>query len=149
MPAGIRGVVSEEWRPVPGFEGQYEVSSLGRVRGLARPVTQMSRHGTPFTRLIPARVLRPGKASNGYFTVMLGRTGGSRCVHELVAEAFHGPRPPGHDTRHKDGSRDNNRADNLEWGTRSQNIEDAIKLGTWFSPARLAHLSTFGKQPRG
>lgn len=104
----------EEWRPIAGFEGRYEVSSFGRVRSFFRGV----------------RLLQPGIASNGYPTVCLGR-GNTRTVHSLVAETFIGPCPPNCEVRHKDGCRTNPYKDNLEYGTRSANIFDAVRHGTW------------------
>lgn len=48
----------------------------------------------------------------------------------LVCEAFHGPRPEGMETLHYNGIRNDDRADNLRWGTRSDNMKDAIRHGT-------------------
>ena len=106
----------EIWKtiPVPGFV-YYEVSNLGRVRSYRRGADRM---------------LKPGLTSVGYYSVALGR-GNTKLVHRLVAEAFIGPCPVGQEVRHKDGSRTNNRADNLEYGTRSENIADAIAHGTY------------------
>lgn len=111
----------ETWKPVVGHEGRYEVSSWGRVRNVAR-----------------GRMLKPGLASNGYFTVAIGK-GNSRTTHSLVAEAFIGPRPVGMEVLHLDGIRANSHADNLRYGTRTDNILDAVKHGTWMSPARVEH----------
>lgn len=112
-----------EWRPVVGFEGRYEVSDDGQVRSLC------------WERV---RILKPGLSSNKYFTVTIGR-GNTRTVHSLVAEAFLGPRPEGMEVLHIDGSRDNNHVSNLRYGTRSQNIQDAVALGTWMTPKRIEH----------
>ena len=118
--------MTELWKPAVGHSG-YEVSSLGRVRSLHRG----------------GRILRPGTASNGYPTVALGR-GKTRTLHSLVAEAFIGARPTGQVVRHKDGDRKNPRASNLIYGTRAENIKDAVAHGTWLSPARMAHLRRIG-----
>jgi len=60
----------------------------------------------------------------GHVSVALGR-GHSRCVHELVLQAFEGPPPPGHEARHKNGVPNDNRwPDNLEWATRGRNTQD-------------------------
>jgi len=111
---------SEQWRPVPAFEGKYEVSDLGRVKSL---------------RWTPPRILRPGPSNYGHMSVVLGRRN-TRMVHELVLIAFVGPRPPGQETRHLDGDPANNRLDNLCWGTRSENNRDAVRHGTWHSEKR-------------
>ena len=119
--------MTEEWRPVPGFEDRYEVSDEGRVRGL------VCRWG----RLKEPRVLKPGPDSYGHLYVNLISEEHPRSrplrrpVHQLVAGAFIGPRPEGQDTRHLDGNKLNNRAGNLAYGTRRQNILDAIAHGTW------------------
>lgn len=98
----------ENWRPVVGYEGLYEVSDLGRVRSLrrARP-----------------RILKPGRMSGGHLSVALGR-GNSRTVHSLVMEAFVGPRPEGCEVRHLDGVHQHNSLGNLEYATRSRNAQD-------------------------
>lgn len=112
----------EEWRSVPGYEGQYEVSSLGRVRSLDRPVR--IRGGS--YRVSKGRVLTPLRHTGGYDAVHLGRKN-QRLVHELVALAFIGDRPPGAVTRHLDGDPTNNRVDNLAWGTQSENMRDVAR----------------------
>lgn len=69
----------------------------------------------------------------GYFQFVLSRNGKQTCyaVHRLVCEAFHGPRPsPKHQVRHLDGNPQNNRADNLCWGTAKENGEDRVRHGT-------------------
>ena len=105
--------MTEKWRPVPGYP-RYEVSSLGRVRS--------------FARYSEGRVLRPGKSGRfGYATVALGR-GNSRCVHDLVAAAFLGPRPEGADVAHLDGNGADSRPENLAYKTRRENNFDRARL---------------------
>lgn len=52
------------------------------------------------------------------------------CIHQLVLEAFVGPRPEGHVCRHLDGTRLNNSLENLAWGTKTENAQDRIRHGT-------------------
>lgn len=113
----------EEWRDVPGYEGLYRVSSQGQVYSAHRG----------------GRRLRLSPRSKGYRAVVLSRGGvtRTRLVHQLVLEAFIGPRPEGFVTRHLDGNPANNALDNLRWGTYSENVHDSIEHGTHFSPARL------------
>lgn len=109
---------TEEWRPVIGYEGRYDVSDRGRVRSLL--------HGSPLLmKLIPSN-------KGDYLRVQLWKDGRGKTqwVHRLVLEAFIGPRPDGMVTRHLDGhSRDNGR-ENLMWGTQKQNIADKKTHGT-------------------
>ncbi len=114
----------EEWKAVGGFPA-YEVSSLGRVR---RVVSGKKNH--------KCRVMSPWQNNKGYFMVgLVGQDDRARkLVHRLVCEAFHGPAPTDfHDAAHNDGSRTNNTPENLRWATRSENMQDAIKHGTFVS----------------
>lgn len=126
----------EEWRPVPGHEGAYEVSSLGQVRSLDRWITFPSRSGTASGRAVKGRVLDGWRNADGYR--MVGIAGRQCYVHALVAEAFFGPRPPGMEVCHADGSRDNNHISNLRYDTRAGNAADAIRHGTM----RMLHTGT-------
>lgn len=98
----------EEWRPVVGLEGRYEVSDQGRVRSLIHC------HG-----LRPSpKIRRQFPNSRGYLTVWLsnGSAGRHFLVHQLVTKAFHGARPSAlHESSHRDGDHINNGADNLRW----------------------------------
>jgi hypothetical protein len=109
---------AEAWRPVLGFEGLYEVSSLGRVRGLKYNKT---RDG----------ILRASTDSAGRKNVRLNRDGKRlpRRVHVLVAEAFIGPRPDGMVARHLDDDPANNNVSNIAWGTYSDNARDCVLNG--------------------
>lgn len=108
---------SEEWRPVVGAEGSYEVSSHGRVRSLPG----YRRKGT---------FLSPGY-TRGYPVVNVTTLVRKNMpVHILVCTAFHGEKPQGCEVLHKDGDRRNARAENLRWGTRAENIADAYAHGT-------------------
>lgn len=119
----------EAWKPVLGWEGLYEVSDAGRVRSLHRPT--------------PA-VLKPTTMKSGHHQVMLCRDGlrSGRLVHSLVLEAFVCRRPPGKQSLHRNGRPACNTLDNLRWGTRRENIEDArvhgsFPVGSARSQARL------------
>lgn len=111
---------SPVWKPVPDFDGVYEVSSEGQVRRVAPG------HGAT-----PGRLLQPGIGYGGYPVVRLTRDGRSskRYVHRLVAAAFIGPCPPGHEVNHKDRDRLNPRRENLEYVTHSENAKHAHRNG--------------------
>ena len=104
--------IEEEWRPVEGCP--YEVSNQGRVRRIR-----------PGGRTWPGRVLRPFRSGKGnYLYVALAPEGRNRRVHRFVLEAFRGPCPDGHMANHINGDRADNRLENLEWVTASQNARD-------------------------
>lgn len=115
----------ERWLPVVGFEGSYEVSDHGRVRGLDRIGAAGQR--------VAGRVLTPTPNSHGYPAVTLYGNGLRRVgkVHRLVLEAFVGPCPDGMEACHgPDRDQTNNRLSNLRWGTSSENNFDRVRHGT-------------------
>ncbi len=118
---------TESWRPVVGHPG-YEVSDLGRVRSVDREVHCISRHGTPHKRRYKGALLKLWRDPKfGYFSAVMGRGVNSRPVHQLVAEAFIGPRPEGQEVRHLNSDGGDNRLCNLAYGTRSDNNRDSTK----------------------
>lgn len=117
--------MSEIWKAVPGFEGSYEVSNMGRVRSLDRHVLDtMGR-----ARIIRGRVLKGSLIEGRYRMIQLYRDAAyeARYVHDMVADAFVGPKPPGARTRHLDDNPSNNLPVNLKYGTQRENMDDAIR----------------------
>lgn len=105
----------EVWRAVPGYEGDYEVSNLGRVRS--------------FKHSAAGRLLAAHPAgTRGYPTVILcGKKRVNAKVHHLVLLAFVGPRPPGLMGLHGDDDPTNNRVENLRWDTQASNEQDKVR----------------------
>lgn len=120
----------EEWKPVPGYEGLYEVSNHGRVRSLPRNGT------APEVKIRKTQITKAG-----YEIVHLSKDNAAKAisVHTLVLTAFIGPKPDKMECRHLDGCRTNNKADNLAWGTKQQNMSDQIKHGTIARGERCGH----------
>jgi hypothetical protein len=104
-----------EYRDVPGYQGDYQVSRNGLVRSLKRGV----------------KVMSPAVARTGYWQINLYLSGKVKhhYVHRLVAEAWIGPIPDGFEVNHRDGDKSNNKVSNLEIVTARQNIHHAIALG--------------------
>lgn len=100
-------------RVIPEYPG-FVVSDNGQVQG-------------PSGKWLNGSVGR-----GGYLQISVGGRSSQRSVrtHVMVCTAFHGPRPAGQEVRHLNGNRQDNRADNLVWGTRAQNMEDARAHGT-------------------
>jgi hypothetical protein len=112
--------MTEQWRPVVGYEGLYEVSDHGRVRSVERIVP----HATFGTVKRKSVMLRQSLTNKGYSRVVLAKCGSNlaKNVHRLVADAFLGPRPEwSTQVNHKNKSRTDNRSCNLEWSSNSHN----------------------------
>ena len=114
------------WKPVVGYEGFYEVSDTGQIRTAERTVSC----GPNRTRRVPSK-LRKFDITSGYYDVVLCKNGKmtTRLVHRLVAEAFI-PNPNNKEiVNHKDGDKQNNNVNNLEWVTRAENDLHASQTG--------------------
>ena len=124
--------MEEIWAPICGWEGLYEVSTLGRVRSLDRLVIEK----TGKTRRRKGWVMAAVK-SGKYFGVTLSK-GGCEVrlyLHRLVAEAFI-PNPESKAcVNHIDFNRSNNAVANLEWVTYAENSAHAFANKNWESAA--------------
>ena len=119
-------MAQEVWRYVVGFEGHYIVSNMGNVMSLPRRANHMSG-----TRVSVGKVLKPNKIWNGYLQVTLCVDGERhhRLVHRLVAEAFI-PNPNNMEqVNHINFDRADNRLENLEWCTASENTLHSERAG--------------------
>lgn len=103
--------MKEIWKELYDFPG-YCVSSLGRVKG-------------------PRSILKPLIDKYGYYRICLYRNRKKyyKFIHSLILESFIGPRPKGYECNHKDGKKENNKLNNLEWTTPSENQKHAFRLG--------------------
>lgn len=103
---------TEEWRDIPGYEGSYQASSLGRIRSLDRIGGSMERKYR-----LKGRVKRLRKADENSVTVTLSKDGHNdiRSWATFVWAAFNGAYPPnGMCVVHVDGNRDNHAPENLK-----------------------------------
>jgi len=110
----------EAWKPIVGWEDLYEVSDHGRVRSL-----RSSRGPRKQPRL---RKLWIGK-TNGYPSITLYKDGErvGKLVHRLVLEAFVGPCSEGLECCHRDDVKTNNTLENLYWGSKKDQLSDAVR----------------------
>lgn len=110
---------NEQWRPIKGFEGLYEVSDLGRVKSVSRVIARGDVRQT-----VNERILSPKLSKKGYLIVGLHRCAKTqhKYVHRLVAEAFLEVPNSECEVNHKDEDKTNNRLDNLEWCSHTANV---------------------------
>ena len=119
-------MTNEIWAPCVGWEGFYEVSSIGRVASVERIV-----HHPQGALHIRPRLMRFETTCHGYFRVTFCRNGVRKKlqVHRLVAEAFFELDFNRPDVNHIDGDRKNNTTLNLEWCTHVENLKNAVDRG--------------------
>lgn len=117
---------NEWWKVNPKFPN-YEISSFGRVRRTKKYHNSCNKDG--LIKIIPY-----GKF--GYMGVSVSENNVSRRIllHRLVIETFLGECPDGYEVNHIDGKKGNNSIDNLEFVTRSGNIDHAKSLGLYIAP---------------
>lgn len=113
----------EVWKDIPGYEGLYQVSNLGRVKSISFRNNQIVKQRD--------KILTQTKINSGYLTVGFHKDGKQKhcLVHRLVAQAFI-QNPENKETvNHINGDKHDNRAINLEWNTPKENTGHSIKTG--------------------
>ena len=100
------------FKDIKGYEGLYQVSNHGEVKSL-----------------ISKKILNPRKSPNGYYRVALysGKKPTNHSIHVLVANSFIENPNNKSQVNHRNGDKKDNRAENLEWVTPSENIKHAYK----------------------
>lgn len=122
--------MKEIWKPVVGYDRSYEVSNIGRLRSLDRETTKVF-NGKPFPVKRKGKYLVPMPSGSNrrslYMRVSLGFKN-QKLLHRIVAEAFL-PNPENKSqVNHKDGNGLNNKVENLEWCTQSENMQHAAYI---------------------
>ncbi len=108
--------MGEQWKAIAGYGDDYEVSDLGRIKSLKRGKLRMLKQNANSAGYLVVRLCSKNKCPSYY-------------VHLLVAKAFLGSRPKGHEANHKDGIKRHNNATNLEWVTPAENSAHAARMG--------------------
>src|SRR5690606_4422288 len=131
-------IFMEVWRDISGYEGKYQVSSLGRVKSLGRKKKMLGRTGTIRERILVSTIDRYGRPRVNLFKNGKPKNFG---VHVLVARAFiYKPLSPEKlEVNHINGIKDDNRVENLEWCTRSENIRHAWRIGLIKKPVPIKY----------
>lgn len=111
--------MTEIWKDIPGYEGQYQASTLGNIRSLDRRV-ELTIRGTKCKQFHSGRLLRPANNEKGYLFVYL--SGKRYYVHRLIGITFLEKDDSKQFINHKDGNKANNAIANLEWCSASENM---------------------------
>lgn len=114
--------MSEQWRNIPGYEGEYAISDLGRIKRLKDSANNSWKAD---------RILAPRAMENGYLRIMLCKNAAREefLIHRLVLTVFRGGAPFSNaQVNHLNGDKKDNRPENLEWVTQSQNIKHAYDV---------------------
>lgn len=120
--------MDEIWKPVKGYEADYQVSSVGRVKSLRKVIIKSN--GQRYTR--ESKILRPAIDKRGYVRCALSMMGSklvTKKVHRLVAEAFIPCQDYSLFVNHIDFNTQNNHVDNLEWCTIKETVYHSINHG--------------------
>jgi hypothetical protein len=114
--------MQEIWKDIPGLEGLYQASTLGRIRSLDRIIIRgASRTRGPHKAKMKGRIISPVSRKDEYLVVPLGKRLPCKRVHQLIAEVFI-PNPEKKQMiNHINGNRKDNRIENLEWCTNQEN----------------------------
>ena len=116
---------NEEWRDIEGYEGMYQVSNLGRIKGLPRKVN----NHTGYIQL-KERYINGHPITKGYIQVLLSFPKRKlKLIHVLVAKAFIPNSESYPQVNHINGIKSDNRVENLEWCNNSMNQIHAYKMG--------------------
>lgn len=110
----------EIWKDIKNYEGYYQISNLGNIKGLERKVDN---HGG--FKLMPEIIKKPFISKKGYHSIQLRKLGSNKNfrIHRLVAQAFI-PNPENKpEVNHLDTIKSNNFVENLEWCTNLENVE--------------------------
>ena len=110
--------IKEIWKPIPGFEGYYEASNLGRIRSINEINVFVRKDGKEIRRKHNCKILKPifdGKKF--YLQVSLSKNGVSKryLIHRLIAKTFIDNPLNLPEVNHKDEDKTNNCVSNLEW----------------------------------
>lgn len=128
----------EVWKDIPGYEGLYQASNLGRIKSLSKKL--WNGHGYFISK---ERILKPGLSRNKeefrrrLMVVLCKDVKKTWSVHKLIAITFLGEKPEGLIICHNDGNHLNNRADNLRYDSYQENARDVLKHNGTFKNSKL------------
>lgn len=117
--------MKEVWKDIPGYEGYYQASNLGRIKSLERKIEYSNQQD----RIMKEKIMKLNPTTRGYIRICLRKEGIAKnhFVHRLITSTFIGE--SNLQVNHIDGVKTNNNIDNLEYVTNQENIAHAVKIG--------------------
>jgi hypothetical protein len=127
--------MKEEWKDIEGYYGYYQISNFGKIKSLPRVLKN---------RIKKETILKQNINNHGYVALALTIYSKSKrfLVHRLIAEAFI-PNPEKKDqVNHINGIKTDNRIENLEWNTSSENNNHAFNIGLRIAKSGINHYAS-------
>lgn len=130
-PIKFKEEIIEIWKDIPGYEGYYQASNFGRVKSLERICYRNNGWSEKAKYCFPEKIKEIQTQTQGYSQVVLYKDGVGKTIrlNTLIARMFIPPIENKPYVNHIDGNKKNNRVDNLEWCTASENVRHAYKNG--------------------
>jgi len=115
------------WKPIKNYEGLYEISNHGIIKSLEH----ININSLGVKSIFKTKILNPPPNNKGYLVVQLMKSGKRKTfsIHRLVAFTFILNPQNKPEVNHKDGIKTNNKVNNLEWSTKSENGQHAYNIG--------------------
>jgi hypothetical protein len=116
--------MKEVWKDIKGYEGLYQVSNYGRIKSLSRLIKNSN------NRITKEKIRKQVYDKDNYLTISLSKNGkiSTFKVHRLVAQAFIPNTKNKPTVNHKNGIKNDNKVENLEWATDKEQMEHCIKI---------------------
>ena len=119
--------MKEIWKDIKEYEGIYQISNYGRIKSLSRLIENSN------NRITKEKIRKATKDKDGYLCIVLSKDGTNKTckVHRLVAQTFISNPLNKPTVNHKDGNKQNNKINNLEWMTDKEQMKHCKEVLGW------------------